>query len=147
MTEVKISIRQARPNEAERIAEFIIMAMTEECCLHFCGPHHDINDFRSVMTSLVARDDTQYSYLNTLVADDGGSVIGICVSYDGALLHQLRQPFIAAALRNGAWTTAPSPTRRKPANSISTLLRSIPPIVGEVLPNSCFRPPFKRASG
>ena len=48
MTEVKISIRQARPNEAERIAEFIIMAMTEECCLHFCGPHHDINDFRRV---------------------------------------------------------------------------------------------------
>ena len=99
MTEVKISIRQARPNEAERIAEFIIMAMTEECCLHFCGPHHDINDFRSVMTSLVARDDTQYSYLNTLVADDGGSVIGICVSYDGALLHQLRQPFIDTALK------------------------------------------------
>ena len=99
MTEVKISIRQARPNEAERIAEFIIMAMTEECCLHFCGSHHDINDFRSVMTSLVARDDTQYSYLNTLVADDDGSVIGICVSYDGALLHQLRQPFIDAALK------------------------------------------------
>lgn len=51
------------------------------------------------MTSLVARDDTQYSYLNTLVADDGGTVIGICVSYDGALLHQLRQPFIDAALK------------------------------------------------
>ena len=38
--------------EAERIAELIIMAMTEECCLHFCGPHHDINDFRSALATL-----------------------------------------------------------------------------------------------
>ena len=103
-----ISIREARPEEAGRIADLIIMAMTEECCLHFCGPDHDIDDFRRVMTSLVARTDTQYSYLNTLVAIEEtapvpgvsapGCIVGICVSYDGALLHQLRQPFIDAAL-------------------------------------------------
>ena len=103
-----ISIREARPEEAGRIADLIIMAMTEECCLHFCGPDHDIDDFRRVMKSLVARTDTQYSYLNTLVAIEEtapvpgvsapGCIVGICVSYDGALLHQLRQPFIDAAL-------------------------------------------------
>ena len=103
-----ISIREARPEEAGRIADLIIMAMTEECCLHFCGPDHDIDDFRRVMTSLVARTDTQYSYLNTLVAIEEtapvpgvsapGCIVGICVSYDGALLHQLRQAFIDAAL-------------------------------------------------
>ena len=113
-----ISIREARPEEAGRIADLIIMAMTEECCLHFCGPDHDIDDFRRVMISLVARTDTQYSYLNTLVAIEEtapvpspplpsapvpgvsapGCIVGICVSYDGALLHQLRQAFIDAAL-------------------------------------------------
>ena len=100
MNNKDITIRQGRPEEAERIAELIIMAMTEECCLHFCGPNHDIRDFHRVMSSLVARPDTQYSYSNTLVAveaDAPDSIIGICVSYDGALLHQLRQPFIDAA--------------------------------------------------
>ena len=92
-----IKIRQARPDEASRIADLIIMAMTEECCLHFCGPGHDIRDFRRVMTSLVARPDTQYSYNNTLVATIEDNIVGICVSYDGALLHLLRQPFIDAA--------------------------------------------------
>ena len=114
-----ISIREARPEEAGRIADLIIMAMTEECCLHFCGPDHDIDDFRRVMKSLVARTDTQYSYLNTLVAIEEtapvpspplpsapvpgvsapGCIVGICVSYDGALLHQLRQAFIDAAIK------------------------------------------------
>ena len=104
-----ISIREARPEEAGRIADLIIMAMTEECCLHFCGPDHDIDDFRRVMTSLVSRPDTQYSYLNTLVAIEEtapvpgvsapGCIVGICVSYDGALLHQLRQAFIDAAIK------------------------------------------------
>ena len=97
MNNENISIRGARPDEAARIADLIIMAMTEECCLHFCGPGHDIRDFRRVMTSLVARPDTQYSYNNTLVATIEDNIVGICVSYDGALLHLLRQPFIDAA--------------------------------------------------
>ena len=97
MNNENISIRGARPDEAARIAGLIIMAMTEECCLHFCGPGHDIRDFRRVMTSLVARPDTQYSYNNTLVATIEDNIVGICVSYDGALLHLLRQPFIDAA--------------------------------------------------
>ena len=109
MNNEDISIRQGRPEEADRIADLIIMAMTEVCCLHFCGPNHDIRDFRRVMSSLVARDDSQYSYLNTLVAVEEadsvpsvsahGRIVGICVSYDGGLLHQLRQPFIDAALK------------------------------------------------
>ena len=97
MNNENISIRGARPDEAARIADLIIMAMTEECCLHFCGPGHDIRDFRRVMTSLVARPDTQYSYNNTLVATIEDNIVGICVSYDGGMLHSLRQPFIEAA--------------------------------------------------
>lgn len=97
MNNENISIRGARPDEASRIADLIIMAMTEECCLHFCGPGHDIRDFHRVMTSLVARSDTQYSYNNTLVATIEDNIVGICVSYDGGMLHLLRQPFIEAA--------------------------------------------------
>lgn len=97
MNNKDISIRGARPDEASRIADLIIMAMTEECCLHFCGPGYDIRDFHRVMTSLVARSDTQYSYINTLVAAIEDNIVGICVSYDGGMLHLLRQPFIEAA--------------------------------------------------
>ena len=49
------------------------------------------------MTSLVEREDSQYSYRNTFVAMADNKVVGIAVSYDGGRLHELRQPFIWAA--------------------------------------------------
>ena len=39
---------------------------------------------------LVEREDSQYSYRKTLVAMDADRVVGISVSYDGGLLHELR---------------------------------------------------------
>ncbi len=74
-----------------------MMAMTDDCCLHFCGVGHGLSDFRTMMTTLVEREDTQYSYGNTLVAMADGRVVGIAVSYDGARLHELRRAFIEAA--------------------------------------------------
>jgi ribosomal protein S18 acetylase RimI-like enzyme len=50
-----------------------------------------------MMTMLVEREDSQYSYLNTLVAMDGDQVAGIAVSYDGGRLHALRRAFVEAA--------------------------------------------------
>ena len=50
-----------------------------------------------MMTMLVEREDSQYSYRNTLVAMDADRVVGISVSYDGGLLHELRRAFIEAA--------------------------------------------------
>ena len=50
-----------------------------------------------MMTMLVEREDSQYSYKNTLVAIDGNKVVGISVSYDGGRLHELRRAFIEAA--------------------------------------------------
>ena len=94
----KISIRQARPEEAPLVAKLIMTAMTDECCLFFCGEKYGIHDFHRVMTRLVERDDTQYSYKNTLcAADTDDNIMGICTSYDGAKLHQLRQAFIQTA--------------------------------------------------
>ena len=74
-----------------------MMAMTDDCCLYFCGDGYGLDDFREMMTMLVGREDSQYSYRNTLVAIDGEKVVGMAVTYDGGRLHELRRAFIEAA--------------------------------------------------
>ena len=95
---MKIDIRQASREQAPEIARMIMMAMTDDCCLSFCGEGHGLDDFYEMMTLLVEREDSQYSYKNTLVALDGDKVVGISVSYDGSRLHELRRPFLELAL-------------------------------------------------
>ena len=102
-----IEIQEATKRQAAEIASLIMMAMTDECCLYFCGDGYGLVDFRKMMTMLVEREDSQYSYRNTLVAVDGDrsaegclqgkKVVGISVSYDGGRLHELRRAFIEAA--------------------------------------------------
>jgi DNA-3-methyladenine glycosylase I len=92
-----IEIREATKAQASDIARLIMMAMTDDCCQHFCGVGHGLEDFLKMMTSLVEREDSQYSYRNTLVAMADNKVVGIAVSYDGGKLHELRQAFIKAA--------------------------------------------------
>ena len=94
---IMIRIESAKATDASQIAKLIMQAMNYECCQYFVGEHYTLDDFERVMTALVARDDSQYSYLNTLLAvDDDGMVCGVCVSYDGARLHELRQAFVHA---------------------------------------------------
>lgn len=82
------------------MARLIMQAMNYDCCQYFAGPSHTLQDFEDLMTRLVERDDTQYSWRGTIAAlTDGGDLAGICVSYDGARLHQLRQAFIDEAWR------------------------------------------------
>ena len=98
MNEVRmIEIQEATKSQAAVIANLIMMAMTDDCCLYFCGEGYGLDDFRRMMTMLVGREDSQYSYKNTLVAMDGNQVVGISVSYDGAHLHKLRRAFIEVA--------------------------------------------------
>ncbi len=92
-----IDIREATKEQSRDIANLIMMAMTDECCEYFCGSGYGLEDFRTMMTMLVKRTDSQYSYKNTLVALDGEKVVGISVSYDGGKLHSLRKAFIEAA--------------------------------------------------
>ena len=92
-----VLIKAAKREQAADIARLIMMAMTEECCLYFCGEGYGMTDFHRMMTVLVEREDSQYSYKNTLVAMDGDNIVGISVSYDGGLLHELRRAFIEAA--------------------------------------------------
>lgn len=95
-----IQIRKAKKEAAPVIADMIMEAMNYECCQWFAGPNHTLDDFRHLMTQLVGRDDSQYSYTNTLVAVDSDTdeaIAGIAVSYDGARLHELRKPFVDGA--------------------------------------------------
>lgn len=102
-----IEIREATKDQAEEIAHLIMTAMTDDCCLYFCGEGYGLEDFYTMMTMLVKREDSQYSYRNTLVAVDADrssegrlqdkKAVGISVSYDGGRLHELRRAFIEAA--------------------------------------------------
>ena len=92
-----IEIKNAIKEQNKDIARLIMMAMTDECCKYFCGERYGLDDFYRMMCHLVERDDSQYSYKNTLVAMDGKQVVGVSVSYDGSRLHELRCAFIEAA--------------------------------------------------
>ena len=92
-----IEIKDARKEQSADIARLIMTAMTDDCCLHFCGTGYGLEDFRRMMTMLVECEDSQYSYRNTLVAMDKDLLVGIAVSYDGGRLHELRRAFVQAA--------------------------------------------------
>ena len=84
-----IQIENARKEDAPIIAPMIMEAMNLECCQWFAGPNHTLEEFEQLMTRLVAMEESQYSYRNTLVAIDHGAeagrtVAGVCVSYDGS---------------------------------------------------------------
>lgn len=94
-----MTIESAQKSQSRAIARLIMTAMTAECCLYFVGKGQTLADFERVMTLLVEREDSQYSYKNTLVALHQQEVVGVCVAYDGAKLHALRQAFIDMARR------------------------------------------------
>ena len=88
----------AKRSQSKEIARLIMSAMSEDCCRWFAGPDHTLADFERMMTTLVEREDSQYSYKNTLVALTEDQVLaGILVSYDGADLLPLRRAFIEEA--------------------------------------------------
>ena len=116
-----IEVREASKSQAAEIARLIMTAMTDDCCLYFCGEGYGLEDLASgqacsrsaeqaslrrsrllaafcrMMTMLVEHENSQYSYRNTMVALDANRVVGISVSYDGGRLHELRRAFIEAA--------------------------------------------------
>lgn len=91
-------IRPATPEDAPLIGKAVTMAIGEEITESLAGEHHTMPDVEALFAYLAGRDDTQYSYLNTLVCvDDEGKACGVCVAYDGAGLHEMRQHFFRAA--------------------------------------------------
>ena len=50
-----VEIKDARKTQSADIASLIMMAMTDDCCLHFCGVGYGLEDFHRMMTALVER--------------------------------------------------------------------------------------------
>ena len=93
-----MKIRKATPEDAALIGACVVMAIGEEISSQLAGESQTIQDVIDLFASLASRPDTQYSYRNTLVAEDeNGSPIGVAVAYDGAGLHEMRELFFAAA--------------------------------------------------
>ena len=145
MTIIKmIEIREASKSQAAEIASLIMTAMTDDCCLYFCGEGYGLEDFRKMMTMLVEREDSQYSYRNTLVAMDVDKVVGISVRWlasPSAMMVDVcmncatplsRLPRSISAKIILVWMT-----RRRRANCILTPWPCFPNIVIRALPESC----------
>lgn len=97
-------IENATPQDAALIADAIIEAIGSELTNHLAGADHTPEDVHGVFTRLAAREDSQYSYLNTRIARTAdGAPMGVCVSYDGADLKRLRRPFFAEANATFGW--------------------------------------------
>lgn len=96
----ELNFRNASASDASLAAPLIMEAMNHECCQYFAGPDHTLDDFRHMMTRLIRREDSQYSYSNMLVAECEGRVAGILVGYNGADLHRLRKAFVEEALHS-----------------------------------------------
>ena len=88
-------IVNAVPEDAPEIARAITVAlhMGEIDAAIDCSPE-ELELWKKVFTNLAQRDDSQYSYRNTLkaVLSDGNSA-GYIIGYDGADLHKLREVF------------------------------------------------------
>lgn len=98
-TYCNVAVCQPQKRHAGAIAQLIMTAMSDECCLNLAGNEHTLHDFQRLITELVCAEDSQYSYRNCLAAMAGDEVVGVCVAYDGALLHVLRHAFVDGARR------------------------------------------------
>ena len=86
MRAFEIIVRSATCEDAAIIAQVIAMAIgDEEGVRHYCG-----DDYIDVLTKICSRDNTQYSWRSSLVAEVDGHTVGAIVGYDGAELHSLR---------------------------------------------------------
>lgn len=91
-------IKSAESKHAPYIGKAITMAIGDDLVKELAGNDHTPEDVLNLFSSLASRDDTQYSYLNALVAvDEEDNTLGVAVAYDGANLHKLRIPFFEEA--------------------------------------------------
>lgn len=87
-------IREGRKEDAEFIANAVMAAIGMDVCSNM-AVNHEQRVLRQAFVNCAARDDSQYSYRNTLVAVDAdGDVAGVVVGYDGADMHRLRCAFV-----------------------------------------------------
>ncbi len=83
--------RRAVVDDAAAVAHIVALAFGEDLMRRLCGDFGEM-----LLEELVRRDDTQYSYRNVIVCEIGGEVVGAACGYDGARLHELREPVLDA---------------------------------------------------
>ncbi|MBD5370398.1 MAG: GNAT family N-acetyltransferase [Bacteroides sp.] len=115
-----ISIIDATPEDADFIAWGIMEAVGPELVDQMAGEDGTPEDVHLVFSRLALRDDSQYSYLNTRIAlASDGQKAGVCVSYDGALLKELRRSFFEEAGKVFDWRMTPSEVEKLPGETCS----------------------------
>lgn len=85
-------IRPARPEDAEAVAPLLVLAMGHIAGIFARSTRHE--DAIPFFEAFFKDGANQYSYANTLVYETEAGVIGSITGYDGARLHELRQPVL-----------------------------------------------------
>lgn len=87
-----MQIRPAKPEDATAIADYILLAM-QDLAFKFSN-NKDVSLTHDLFQKFIALPANQYSYENTLVAEEQGKIIGAIIGYDGGKLEELRTPFV-----------------------------------------------------
>lgn len=98
-----IKIVDAIPDDAPLIARAIMDAVGPELVSSLAGDK-TVQDVFKTFESLARRSDSQYSFLNTRIAVlPDGTRAGVCVSYDGGRIFELRRSFFDEARKRLGW--------------------------------------------
>lgn len=83
-------IRKAKQDDYKSITPYLLLAM-EDIVYEFIGEksYEKATEFLNVM---VSEKGNQYSYENCWIIEDENQIIGTACLYNGAKLHELRQP-------------------------------------------------------
>ena len=82
MVKLDINIREAAVDDASLVGEVVLMALG----------YDNTHPMAPIFAELAARELSQYSYRNALVAEVDGVAVGAIIGYDGARLDELRKP-------------------------------------------------------
>lgn len=85
-------IRPSETTDAEQVAPLFLLGMG-----HIAGILANSDRYEDAIPFFeyfFVQPDNQYSYLNTLVYEEDGKIVGSVTGYDGALLKQLRKPIL-----------------------------------------------------
>lgn len=88
-----INFRKATKNDSLFIAKTMMLAM-DKIIYNFIGDEN-YNEALSFLEELIQLENNQYSYENTVIVEYDSALAGSTTFYDGALLHELRQPVMS----------------------------------------------------
>lgn len=96
-------IRDASPSDAPLIADAILEAVGPDIVGSMAGDGSR-EDVFAVFETLAKRTDSQYSFQNARIAMlTDGTPAGVCISYDGSLVFDLRKSFFEEARKVFGW--------------------------------------------